>query len=107
MHNKLESLRIGANLFTIPHSAFSHNKLSRLVSPENAQEIQADAFADNHLTSIIFEGAPTFIHRHAFNLGTDDMTHVTVTGADASSLRALLDHHAKYVDDYRTLAARY
>ncbi|MCC2252152.1 leucine-rich repeat domain-containing protein [Virgibacillus sp. AGTR] len=104
MYNKLEVLRLGENHFSIPHSGFRHNKLSRLVLPENTQEIHSDAFGDNPLTDIVFEGAPTFIHRHAFNLGTEDMAHVKVTGTQAKNLRVLLNHHAKYVDAFRALA---
>lgn len=106
MHNKLESLKIGKNLFTIPHAAFCHNNLSKLVLPENTQDIQSDAFDSNPLTEIFLEGAPTFIHRHAFNLGTEEMTHVQVGGPQASNLRSLLDHHAKHIDNFRLLSER-
>lgn len=106
MHNKIEVLRLGENQFTIPHSGFCHNKLSRLVLPENTQDIQSNAFGDNPLTEIVFEGLPTFVHRHAFGLGTKEMAHVTVSGLEADNLRALLDHHANYIDRYRALSER-
>lgn len=106
MHNKLEILRLGENHFSIPHAGFRHNNLSRLVLPENTQEIQSDAFSNNHLTEIVFEGLPTFVHRHAFSLSTKEMEHVTVTGLEADNLRALLNHHANYIDRYRALSER-
>lgn len=107
MYNKIEVLRLGENLFSIPHDGFRHNNLSKLVLPENTQEIHSDAFGNNPLTEIVFEGLPTFIHRHAFNLGTNDMTHVTVSGLDADGLRGLLDHHANHVDTVRSLTKRH
>ncbi len=107
MYNELEELRLGKNLFAIPHVAFRHNKLSRIVVPENTQEILSDAFGANPVTEIVFEGVPTFIHRNGFNLSTEDMTHVTVTGPEADGLRALLEHHANYVDAFRSLSAGY
>ncbi|MCK0473364.1 hypothetical protein [Halalkalibacter sp. APA_J-10(15)] len=63
-------------------------------------------FADKPLTRITFDGAPTFIHRHAFHLGTEEMERVTVKGAQAKNLRALLDHHAKHIDEFRSLSSR-
>lgn len=106
MHNELETLKIGENLFTISHSAFRHNKLSKLVLPESTQEIQSDAFGENPLTELTFEGMPTFIHRHAFNLGTKEMAGVKVRGMYNKSLEDLLDHHATYIDSFRALRDR-
>ncbi|MGG0717649.1 leucine-rich repeat protein [Robertmurraya massiliosenegalensis] len=103
----MENLRLGKNLFTIPHAAFHHNNLSKVVLPENTQEILADAFSENPFTNIRFEGAPTFIHRYAFRLGTEDMADLKVTGMESQNLWALLNHHAKSVDDYERLSARY
>ncbi|WP_461611907.1 leucine-rich repeat protein [Cytobacillus kochii] len=93
--------------FSIPHAAFHHNNLSEVVLPENTQEILAEAFSGNPLTDIRFEGAPTFIHRYAFRLGTEEMANLNVTGMVAKNLRALLNYHAKSVDDYKKLSALY
>ncbi|UOQ49420.1 leucine-rich repeat domain-containing protein [Gracilibacillus caseinilyticus] len=106
MHNKLEVLRIGKNLFSIPHAGFCHNNLTRLILPENTQELQAEALSDNPITEIIFEGAPAFIHRHAFHLGTPEMAHVAIRGHLAKDLKTLLQHHAKHINEYRALSAR-
>jgi hypothetical protein len=105
--NRLENLRLGKNVFTVPHAAFHHNNSSKVVIPENTQEILADAFSENPLTNIRSESAPTFIHRYAFRLGTEDMANLKVTGMESQNLRALLNHHAKSVDDYERLSARY
>jgi hypothetical protein len=105
--NRLERVRIGKNIFSIPHAAFHHNNLAEVVLPENTQEILGDAFSENPLTNIRFEGAPTFIHRYAFRLGTEAMAGLKVTGMEAKNLRALLDHHAKSVDDHERLSALY
>ncbi|MGX1195721.1 leucine-rich repeat domain-containing protein [Metabacillus sp. SLBN-84] len=106
-YNHLESVRLGKNLFTIPHAAFRYNRLSSLSLPVNTQEILADAFSDNPLKELTFEGAPTFIHRHAFRLGKKEMNDLAIRGMEADNLRALLDHHASSVDSYKRLAARY
>ena len=106
MHNELEALRLGENHFAIPHSAFRHNKLTKIVFPENTQEIQSDAFADNPLKEISFEGSPTFIHRHAFNMGTEEMGNVVISGMESRNIRALLNHHAGHVDEIRRLLKR-
>ncbi|WP_078598437.1 leucine-rich repeat domain-containing protein [Evansella clarkii] len=107
MYNQLETLRLGEDIFTISRSVFQHNRLSKLVLPENTQEIQSEAFSDNPITEMTFEGMPTFIHRHAFNLGEAEMSAVTVKGPHSKSLQALLDHHADYVDAYRVLRDRH
>ncbi|MCR6108691.1 leucine-rich repeat domain-containing protein [Salipaludibacillus agaradhaerens] len=107
MNNDLKTLKIGKNIFAISNSAFCDNKLNKLVIPENTQEIQSEAFSDNPIDHIIFEGAPTFIHRHAFNLGEEEMEDVVVKGPHSKSLRALLDHHADYVDAFRVLRSRF
>ncbi|WP_088036578.1 hypothetical protein [Evansella clarkii] len=84
---------------------FQHNKLSSLVLPENTHEtheIQSEAISDNPLPDMTFEGMPTFIQSQArVNLGEEAMAKVTVKGPHAKSLRALLDHHADYVDAFR------
>ncbi|MFD1336257.1 hypothetical protein ACFQ4N_11895 [Oceanobacillus iheyensis] len=79
--------------FLLPIDGFRHNNLSRIVFPENAQEIHSDAFGDNALTELVFEGVATIIHRHAFN-GAKDMAHVTLKAVDTDNLRGLLGHHA-------------
>lgn len=107
MFNEIEELKLGENIFSIPHSGFRHNKLSKIVFPENCQEIASDAFSDNPITEIEFKGAPTFIHRHTFNLGTKEMAGVTVTGVDVSGLNTLLNYHAKYIDRFRSVSKRY
>lgn len=51
--------------FLLPIDGFRHNNLSRIVFPENAQEIHSDAFGDNALTELVFEGGPTiYIDMH-------------------------------------------
>lgn len=107
MYNQIETLRLAKNIFSIPHAAFRHNRLSNLVFPENTQEILSDAFAENPIMNITFEGAPTFIHRHAFGLGMADMANVKVKGWAAADLRALLNHHARSFDMYRNLSEKY
>lgn len=107
MYNHIENLRVGKNMFSIPNSAFRHNRLEHVVLPENTQEILSYAFSDNPLNDIAFDGAPNFIHRYAFNLGTEAMAGLTLRGMEAENIRALLDHHAKSVDDFKRLAARY
>jgi hypothetical protein len=107
MYNHIENLRVGKNMFSIPNSAFRHNRLETVVLPENTQEILSYAFSDNPLKDIEFEGAPNFVHRYAFNLGTNEMADLALRGMEAENLRALLDHHAKSVDDFKRLAVRY
>lgn len=107
MYNQIENLRLAKNIFSIPHDAFRNNRLSKIVFPENTQEILSDSFTENPISDITFEGAPTFIHRHAFGLGSADMANLTIRGWAAADLRSLLSHHARSFDAYRKLSARY
>lgn len=106
MYNEIDHLRLGEMLFSIPHSAFRHNQLKKVVLPDNTQEILSNAFGDNPLNEIVFEGAPSFIHRHAFDLGEVDMAYTTVSGPESENLRSLLNHHAQHVDSFRELSSR-